>query len=283
MKKISLILAILAVSFIACNRGGSQSSASSAPVASSTSSGQSSASPAPAASSSSGSQPSARANYPTASESDFTVTLATDGTVIITGYTGRGGNFAVPATIQGIQVTEIGEEAFYSYWSMISNITGVQLPEGIRKIGDRAFYGSAITTITIPDSVTDFGSDLFGGSKISSFTFPQGLIASKKIPDSMFFQAFDLNSIVIPEGIEIIGYSAFCGCSLTSVTLPSTIKEIGRSAFRDCPELTNVIVPESVTSIRFDNTQYSGSFESSRNLSLAAQARLRELGYTGPF
>ena len=63
--------------------------------------------------------------------------------------------------------------------------------------------------------------------------------------------------IVIPaeiDGIKIIsiGDSAFSGCSeLTNITIPNSITTIGKYAFYNCSGLTSITIPDSVTSIGY--------------------------------
>jgi hypothetical protein len=254
------------------------------------------------------SQSSGEVSFIPANEDDFTVRLADDGTAIITGYIGSGGNVAFPAVIQGVQVTEIGTgfrnpdgEGRISS----RNLTGVLLPEGIKVLNDYAFADSGISYIIIPDTVTrigngafqrcrnleiisipdsvrSFGGYIFIESGLKSFTIPAGMIAMNEIITNMFEES-TLEKIVIPEGIENIRHYVFRNCkNLASVTLPSTIKFIGYEVFDGCSNLTEVIVPESVTKIDF--SVYEGrqsSFGGCTKLNLASQARLKQLGYTG--
>src|SRR5882724_4109864 len=69
---------------------------------------------------------------------DFSYTN-TNGTITITGYTGPGGDVVIPATIDGLPVTSIGDGAlsFINLGSDQSNLTGL----------------SNMTSITIPDGV----------------------------------------------------------------------------------------------------------------------------------
>lgn len=63
--------------------------------------------------------------------------------------------------------------------------------------------------------------------------------------------------VVIPEGVDSIGNSAFSGLyGLTSVTIPEGVTSIGNSAFSWCRRLTSVTIPDSVTSI--DNCAFEG-------------------------
>ena len=57
-------------------------------------------------------------------------------------------------------------------------------------------------------------------------------------------------SVVIPDGVKIIGSNAFKGNkTVTSVTIPYGVKTIGDSAFADCNNLSSVEIPNTVTSV----------------------------------
>ena len=80
---------------------------------------------------------------------------------------------------------------------------------------------------------------------------------SGQIPDYAFYgaqpwRAFrsELVSIVIGNGITIIGQEAFHGCSsLTSLDIPANVTSIGSNAFNGCTSLTTVTVN------RYDDTE----------------------------
>ena len=55
----------------------------------------------------------------------------TNGTITITGYTGFAGNVTIPATVNDLPVTSIGDEAFY----LCSSLTGVTIPNSVISIG----------------------------------------------------------------------------------------------------------------------------------------------------
>ena len=73
-----------------------------------------------------------------------------------------------------------------------------------------------------------------------------------------FYNCSSLEKIIIPEGVEILGYSVFGGCSsLVDVTLPSTLKEFeesltldaGAATFIKCKSLKNIVIPDGVTKL----------------------------------
>ena len=56
-----------------------------------------------------------------------------------------------------VQITSIGEDAFYS-----SSLTSVVIPSGVTSIGSSAFrYCSSLTSVVIPSGVTSIGSSAF--------------------------------------------------------------------------------------------------------------------------
>ncbi|WP_304818867.1 leucine-rich repeat domain-containing protein, partial [Paramuribaculum intestinale] len=60
----------------------------------------------------------------------------------------------------------------------------------------------------------------------------------------------DLKSVVIPEGITVIGADAFISCrNLRSVTLPDGLITISPSSFSSCKSLTDLTIPETVETI----------------------------------
>ena len=183
--------------------------------------------------------------------------LTGDGTLIISG-TGRISNYSYDnnapwyscrAYIKRVVIQQgvraIGDYAFY----YCENLTSVAIPDSVTSIGGSAFSGcSGLTSVTIPDGVTSIGDYAFSGcSGLTSVTIPSSVT-------SIGWHAFEnctaLTFMTIPEGVTSIGNSAFSGCSgLTSVTIPSSVTSIGWRAFENCTALTFMTIPESVTYI----------------------------------
>lgn len=64
------------------------------------------------------------------------------------------------------------------------------------------------------------------------------------------FQAKDVKTIVVEEGVKTIGGYAFYNCkNATSVTLPNSLLSIGRNAFNICQKITSIVIPSSVANI----------------------------------
>lgn len=78
---------------------------------------------------------------------------------------------------------------------------------------------------------------------------PQGL----EIIGANALMASEIESVVVPEGVERIEDSAFMGCkALKEVILPSSLRVIETDAFRMCLELESIVIPEGVYEIGMD-------------------------------
>jgi hypothetical protein len=236
------------------------------------------------------------------SESDFRVELneAGDG-VVIQKYNGKLTQIVIPKTIQGMPVVELAGEIFTRF----SGVTDVKLPEGLIKIGDKAFSGQKkITAITFPASLKYIGGDAFSESGLTKIIIPEtiveiGLSAFERTPlaevilsknlkviSRRLFQSCErLTSITLPEGLEEINEQAFYSTGLTKIVLPKSLKLISERAFSDCSKLTEIVFPENTENILFANVtggrygaiSVQSVFVNCPNLSLATQAKIRKL------
>lgn len=99
------------------------------------------------------------------------------------------------------------------------------------------------------------GTTIFGCDKASvpaDLVIPNGV---KIIGESAFYNCDRLTSVTIPSSVMFIGHNAFNDCDgLTSVTIPEGVRGIGEDAFANCRSLADVTIPKSVTKI------WSGAF-----------------------
>ena len=94
------------------------------------------------------------ATYPTVPY-DYTTT---NGKVTINGYTGSGSDVVIPASINGLPVSAIGDLAFHDR----ADLTSVTIPNSVTSIGTYAFYNCIhLAGVGIPDSVTSIGPGAF--------------------------------------------------------------------------------------------------------------------------
>ncbi len=191
-------------------------------------------------------------------ESDYTYSVLDDGTIEITGYSGNGGNVAIPAEIDGKSVTRIGESAF----SFCSNLTSIELPDSVTSIGSEAFnYCENLINVTLSDSLISIGNDAFFNCKSLSGVKIPGSVTS--IGSEAFKYCEKLTDVVIPDSVTSLSDSIFDGCTnLTSVKLPNGLKYIGGFIFYGCINLINVTIPDGVTSIGEGAFEGCGSLKS---------------------
>ncbi|MGN1273681.1 MAG: leucine-rich repeat domain-containing protein, partial [Thermoguttaceae bacterium] len=176
-------------------------------------------------------------------------------------------------------VTKIGIGAFIG----CKSLTSVTIPQGVTKIKHSAFAGcSSLTSVTLPEGLTEIEAVVFAGCKsLTSINIPNsiqkigrgaftscpalkpGLIPSDHpffMMDGVGLLTKDGKKIIIclssveeyqiPEGVEIIGESAFEGCaSLKSIVIPEGVTEIQERAFENCRALASVALPNSVKEI----------------------------------
>ena len=141
----------------------------------------------------------------------------------------------------------IGTRAF----SGCSALTSVNLPDGLEVIGDSAFYRcSALTDMAIPDDIPDLGASVFEGCEKLYTEDEYGYyIASKNNKHAVFIKTNHSADVRIKDGCVAIGSYAFSDSWLRAVVLPDSLKSIGAYAFENCERLDNITIPSSVTSI----------------------------------
>jgi hypothetical protein len=159
-----------------------------------------------------------------------------NGGVTITGYTGPGGAVVIPATINSLPVTSIGDSAF----DFATNVTSVTMPDSITNIAEYAFYDClALAAVTIPNSVISIGGSAF--AYCDSLTVAAIPTNVTSIADYAFFSCGSLTNVAIPGGVTSIGDSAFAYCgSLGSVMIPGSVTNIVEYAFYSCGGLSGV-------------------------------------------
>ena len=134
--------------------------------------------------------------------------------------------------------------------------------------------------LIIPDTlgrypVTSIGDWVFAEYyNLESVIIPDGV---KSIGNYAFYDCDDLISITIPNSVISVGDYAFAYCYyLTNITIPNSVISIGNYAFSECYNLKSIILPKSVTSIGdsafeysdVDVVYYSGSEDDKANISI---------------
>lgn len=203
-----------------------------------------------------------------------------DGSLIITSYKGTDTDVTVPDRIGKNPVSTIGPGAFsaWSYASRVPNrevrkkITRVVLPEGIREIGENAFWEcSSLREVVLPESleVADHGA-FRECTALRQLNFPKALkrIGMGAFPTQSLPQTKDgfliVNGILIryqgtedapklPTGIEAIAGGAFAQHkTLREIHIPDGVRILGRGCFINCKTLEAVTLPDTLDVIPKD-------------------------------
>ena len=200
---------------------------------------------------------------------------------VLYAYFSSNKEYVIPET-----VTEIGEGAFYE-----GNIRKIELPTGLKKIGDNAFQACFLQRISIkgepfaeinmlPEGLEEIGYAAFenahgeGDIYIPSSVLNIGILGLHGFPgiqvseDNPYYASYDgvlydksfntlldcptnKNDVVIHEQTKKIGEKAFVETNVYEIVIPNSVEEIDYQAFYS-GHMEKVIIGSGVTTIAED-------------------------------
>ena len=145
-------------------------------------------------------------------------------------------------------------------YSAFRNCTGLEkaiLPEGLEVVSQGLFNGcSSLKEVEIPSSVKYIYSDAFRGTGITELYLGKNI---ETIGDNVFRDCVNLRKLVFEEGFDglkdnpktrqICEY-AFAYCtSLTEVVLPNSVTTLPYATFLSCNNLSDIVISGNITAI----------------------------------
>ena len=136
----------------------------------------------------------------------------------------------------------------------------VEVPEGVEKITDFAFYNSEIESVKLPNSIKKIGDEAFsnchnlkavnlgnGVKQLGNYVFSWDENLTKiELPPSLqevgaySFYKSNIKSITLNEGLSNIIQGTFAGTYIEKVYIPGSVKKIGDEAFSTCHNLKEI-------------------------------------------
>lgn len=166
----------------------------------------------------------------------LTTLIISDNATLDGSFTAR--NAYANGTLETVKIGkgEIGDSAF----SNCTNLTTVELGDGVTKIGTNAFIRcTQISSITIGSRVSSIGKNAFNGCT----ALTNANIGSGAIGESAFNGCPNLATVELGGGVTSIGKNAFLKCTaLTSMNIGSSVKTIESYAFSGCSALEEVTI-----------------------------------------
>lgn len=98
-----------------------------------------------------------------ASEGDFEYEDLGNGTAKITRYVGPGGNVVIPGQLGGLNVIQIGNNAFIN-----KLLTSVTIPNSVTNIEEAAFADNQLTSVKLPDNLVTVEALTFRNNQLTS-------------------------------------------------------------------------------------------------------------------
>ena len=139
-------------------------------------------------------------------------------------------------------LTAIEDGAFESAYQL----SFVEFPSTLKTIGNRTFYNYRGGKLMLPEGLERIGDKAFYHCLVrGTLVLPEGL---KEIGDSAFARSIFMSTLILPSTLEIIEEHAFEDVPLSYIYMDGlTPPKIAKTAFAECTSLTDIELNEYCT------------------------------------
>lgn len=157
------------------------------------------------------------------------------------------GCFSYEEDLVGVKFSSSLASLGYGFFEGCRNLRDVELPSSLITLGSRCFRDcSSLESLDIPASVTSLGESCFSYCGLDSIALPNSL----EIIADYLFCGSKIKGIVIPDNVSSIGTCAFADCrELKSVEMPDNVSSIGKGAFSNCSSLESITIPRKCNTL----------------------------------
>ncbi len=162
----------------------------------------------------------------------------------ITSYRSDAKDVVLPTFLEGYPVTDIAEEAGALYWMLTMEVFAARgqieyteeidrpdetltLPHRTERIGMNAFCGcESLRAVELPDGLKEIGDYAFGGCALEEIRIPDSV-------ERIGYAAFQFNSLTsanIPANLRVLETAVFEWNRLTGIVVPPTVRRIAEFA-----------------------------------------------------
>ncbi len=160
-------------------------------------------------------------------------------------------------TINGVVYTLSEDKTYYTACTVAAFDAEAPYQEEYEVVPYIIHGQGLVASSAVP--VTKIATRCFSNQWLSSFGAKYNLVTKKiilpptitEIEKESFAGMENLQSVNLPDSIEVIGENAFNGCTglQGTIELPLNLKQLGSSAFANCTQIDKFVLPEEITTI----------------------------------
>lgn len=133
------------------------------------------------------------------------------------------------------------------------------LHEGLKYIGESAFYSQDFTEVDIPSSVEEIAGKAFlYNKKLTKVTIKEGV---KKFGDAVFNGCTLLSDIMLPNSLDSVGIELFLNDkALKKINIPAGLRYIGESFIAGTSVADIELSPDNTAFVKKDGVVYTSDY-----------------------